>query len=678
MYVLKSAACLAILMIFYKFLLEKENMHGFKRWYLLAAVLFSFVIPWITFTTYVETVPAEARFIFQTEGAATVYTAETSVISYLLWGIYGLGVLFFGIKFFLNLKNIILRIKRNPKIRSGQIINVLHKEQLAPHTFWSYIFLNKTEYEKDSIPEEVFQHEQAHANQKHSADILFMELLQIILWFHPVLYLAKKAIRLNHEFLADRAVLKNGILTSTYQRTLLAFSSNVSEDSLVNHLNYQSIKKRFTVMKTHTSKKMIWTKSLALVPLLAVLVFSFSTKEILAQANSSNVQTNASEDNSLQSEDLVIAETINIYVPVARPLVVNNQETPLENLSERLNQINNHLTKEIRKTLVNAIITAEDKVQMRTISEIEGNLREYGIHSVSYRKPNNKKSSQVSPEHEKAIKEELDKVSHLKIRYVQSEQDQEKATPEMIQEYNRLVRKANKEKMLKEEEANRILYIESILSTEQKNDVVQRELEILKFPSAQEKATPEMVAEYNKWAKYYKENEDALVERKFWDRMNYIYSIMTPTQKKNSEKFPSLNKAQIVMIVEDNHNQINSRRTGETPPPPPPPAPKVTNDGVAPPPPPAPPIEKAGDVPPPPPPPVAGDIELPAPPPPPPSPHEAVKGWIEEGAKFYYNGKTISGKEALEIVKENNGKNFRVQVQEDSSGKTVRLSDNKK
>ncbi|NJX17371.1 hypothetical protein HC176_18015, partial [Tamlana crocina] len=95
--------------------------------------------------------------------------------------------------------------------------------------------------------------------------------------------------------------------------------------------------------------------------------------------------------------------------------------------------------------------------------------------------------------------------------------------------------------------------------------------------------------------------------------------------------------------------------------------------------PPAPPTPKEGEIPlPPPPPPVPQNIDVPMPPPPPPSPIEAVKGWIEEGAEFYLNGNKVTGEKALEVVKENNGKNLSVQVEENASGKTVRLSDKKR
>ena len=287
-YFLKSPACLAVLLLFYKLLLEKEDMHVFNRFFLLFSVVISFLVPFITFTTYLE-VPVEP--VLNTTAKFTELPVPPAPEpSQLLWPyalgiLYGLGVLLFGIKFFLNLKQLILKIKRNERLRDASYTTVLLKEDTVPHTFLDYIFLNKKKFEQNSIPREVFEHERAHASQKHSYDLLFMELLQVVFWFHPLLYLAKKEIKLNHEFLADKSVLKKGTPTGEYQQLLLAFSSKVSHGSLAHPINYSFIKKRFTVMKTQTPKWAIWARSLLVLPVAALLLYGFSTREVVEREN---------------------------------------------------------------------------------------------------------------------------------------------------------------------------------------------------------------------------------------------------------------------------------------------------------------------------------------------------------------------------------------------------------
>ena len=155
------------------------------------------------------------------------------------------------------------------------------KNIFYPHTFLRYIFYNKYNYEQSLIPKEVLWHEEAHVKQRHSIDILFIELLQVFLWFNPIIYFTKSAIKLNHEFLADEGVLNKGIVPSTYQHTLLSFTSSTSEYNLVSGIHYSSIKKRFKIMKTKTPKHIALFKSLLVLPLLAITLYSFSSKAVI-------------------------------------------------------------------------------------------------------------------------------------------------------------------------------------------------------------------------------------------------------------------------------------------------------------------------------------------------------------------------------------------------------------
>ena len=147
-----------------------------------------------------------------------------------------------------------------------------------------------TTHQKYQVPKEVLFHEQTHAIQKHSLDILFIELIQIICWFNPFIYFIRKSIKLNHEFLADQAVLSKGINSSQYQNLLLLFSSNTTTPVLANSINFLLIKKRFTVMKKQKSKSKIWIRSFLLLPLLAVLIYSFSTVQEIEKYNSASIE----------------------------------------------------------------------------------------------------------------------------------------------------------------------------------------------------------------------------------------------------------------------------------------------------------------------------------------------------------------------------------------------------
>ena len=283
---LKSSVCLLVLLLFYKIALEPLSVHKFKRVYLLVAVAIAAIIPFITFVKYVQPNFDNSSLIFDTSPTIPLDTnfkivEETNYLPIILWSIYALGVGLFFIRFCINLFQIISKIRKHTKVKSQSFINVLMEQIEVPHTFFNFIFLNKNKFENNQIPAEVLLHEQTHAKQKHSLDIMFIELLQVVFWFNPLVYWLKKEVKLNHEFLADQDVINQGVDTKTYQTILLQFSSNQQELALANAINYSSIKKRFTLMNTQTPTKTKWIRSVLLLPLLALLLYSFSsTKEV--------------------------------------------------------------------------------------------------------------------------------------------------------------------------------------------------------------------------------------------------------------------------------------------------------------------------------------------------------------------------------------------------------------
>lgn len=285
LYILKLSACLLVFWALYVLLIEKQSTHQFKRFYLLGSLLVSAVIPLITFTTYIEPLPLleapQSFFIEPLQQADTMDLAPEPVITLnlMLWLVYGIGSMIFATRFSLNLSRLIHKIKTHEQVGFKPFIHVLLEQAVAPHSFFNYLFFSKTDYEAKHIPKEVHIHEEAHARQLHSLDILLIELLQIALWFNPLIYIIKHHIKLNHEFLADKAVLNHGVNTTNYQNILLDYLSHQQNLGLSSSINYSSIKKRIHVMTTKTSKQKIWMSGVLLLSITALLVYSLSSRE---------------------------------------------------------------------------------------------------------------------------------------------------------------------------------------------------------------------------------------------------------------------------------------------------------------------------------------------------------------------------------------------------------------
>ena len=338
LYILKSVLCLSVCLCFYHLVLEQEKAHKTKRYFLLASLVLSFLVPLITFTSYeyVEPISDPTTLLTLADGEdAAVNKANTSLN--IILGIYCLGVAVYLIRFLINLNKIRVSILQHNTVKNNIYTAVLVLKRIVPHSFFNYIFINKDAYTTNAIPAEVFQHEEAHIKQKHSLDLLFIEVLQIIFWFNPLLYFTKKAIKLNHEFLADEAVVNQHKNIETYQHLLVNFSSNPHQVALSSSFNYSLTKKRI-LMLSKSSSKLKWLRLFAILPLLAGLLFSFSSRETIYKTMlvpTENVASNTTKvitKNLSQEKQIVLSVNENT-------IKINNKEVALENVTDEINKI---------------------------------------------------------------------------------------------------------------------------------------------------------------------------------------------------------------------------------------------------------------------------------------------------------------------------------------------------
>jgi len=279
LYLVKSGLCLAILLAFYHLVLEREKMHQFNRFYLLGSVLFSFLAP--SYIIYIETKATIKTSINYLEDS--IYIQPKMFEEYInlengLYLLYFIVSLVFLIRFITNLYHIIKKIRVNEIIKDEHAKFVTVADKILPHTFWNYIFINKEDYSNQKIEKELFTHELAHVTQKHTIDVLILEMLQILFWFNPLFFLLKKAVQLNHEFLADDKVISSHNNISRYQYLLLNKAAWKNEYYLASNLNYSLTKKRLLMMTTTNSRTNILLKKLAILPLLTGLLFVFANR----------------------------------------------------------------------------------------------------------------------------------------------------------------------------------------------------------------------------------------------------------------------------------------------------------------------------------------------------------------------------------------------------------------
>lgn len=304
-FLIKSAIALLALLAFYHLVLEKEKIHRFNRFYLLLSILFSFVVPFINIEIIDESAKVLAPSNTVVAGNVKIVTLAENInyTPVILWSIYGIITSLLLIRFTRNILKIKSRIKSNTVIDYKNAKLVLLKEKTLPYTFGDTIFINEEDYCSKKIEAELFTHELIHVNQKHSLDVLLIEIIKTVFWFNPIFIFYKKAIQLNHEFLADEKVVQSHNNVSFYQNLLLEKANQSPIHYLASNLNYYVTKKRLIMMTTTTSVLKGFLKKTILLPLLTGLVYFLCTKTVAQEVNPKTTSTKEQKKNSLSFKD---------------------------------------------------------------------------------------------------------------------------------------------------------------------------------------------------------------------------------------------------------------------------------------------------------------------------------------------------------------------------------------
>lgn len=298
-YILKLSICLAVVYLFYQLFLRRLTFYNWNRWYLLGYSVLSFVIPLIDVmpelqkkeldrNALVQLIPV---FGFAADGQQVSLLESLSAWDWILiaGGIGSLVLLFrFSIMY-----HSFLRIKRRAQLISDDRTRIYQlDEDVRPFSFGNAIFVN-TELHSGEELEEIIRHEFVHVRQKHTIDIIWSELLCILFWFNPFVWLLRKSLKQNLEFLADKQVLQNGMDKKEYQYLLLKVMGN-KQFAFANHFNFSSLKNRIAMMNSIKSARVHLTKFLFLLPVVAVLLLAFR-KEVIQNEESPLPEVSAHE-----------------------------------------------------------------------------------------------------------------------------------------------------------------------------------------------------------------------------------------------------------------------------------------------------------------------------------------------------------------------------------------------
>lgn len=287
MYLLKVILCSGILFGYYYLFLRNKRFHHYNRFYLLAVLGLSMVLPLIRIhvseedgmlqqVAYrsVKVVTLQAQPV-TADAAAVATPSNPFTLTHLLWVVYGMGVLFLLAGLARSLRYIQKLSVKYPYEMIEQLKLFQTNEPGTPFSFFRSIYWNE-ELNFNSVKgQQIFRHELFHVQQRHSADTIAAELITMIGWFNPFFYLIKRELKAIHEFLADQYAA-SGSNRYQYAELLVQQVMDSRSPSITHPFFQNQLKRRIAMIMQHNQSKYGYWSRVMVLPISVFLFFSVS------------------------------------------------------------------------------------------------------------------------------------------------------------------------------------------------------------------------------------------------------------------------------------------------------------------------------------------------------------------------------------------------------------------
>lgn len=302
-YILKSAACLAVFYLFYKLLMSRDTFHRFNRFALLGLLVLSSLLPLVEASVNSPAAVQETMLTLeqlllladiQPEGESMAAATPSSTVLWLRAAllVYLTGIVFFIVRNLCSLARLGRLIRQGkrealdsylPDRKEKNVRLVVHDHDIAPFSWMHWIVIARKDLEENG--REILIHELAHIRNRHSWDLLLADLCIFVQWFNPAAWLQKQELQNIHEYEADETVLREGVNARNYQMLLIKKAVGTRLYSMANSFNHSSLKKRITMMLKEKSNPWARAKYLYILPLAALAVTAFARPEVSAVAD---------------------------------------------------------------------------------------------------------------------------------------------------------------------------------------------------------------------------------------------------------------------------------------------------------------------------------------------------------------------------------------------------------
>ena len=258
-YLAKLSAYWIALYVLYALFLRRQTFLRWNRTYLLGSLVLSFALPLVQYPEAAPPLP----IVYQVSAASfTVVTAATSpsLLTWenVLWLIYGVGVLVMLVRLAGNFRHLFSFLQKGDRIpMEGYTLVLLNDNVAGSFSFMKWVFISPADYARNF--DTILTHELVHVRQRHSWDILLVEILHVVFWFNPIVVLYKNALQEVHEYLADQQVALAQAVTNhpdRYAEFLISYALNGPTNVLTNQFfNSKLLKSRITMLYKNKNSK---------------------------------------------------------------------------------------------------------------------------------------------------------------------------------------------------------------------------------------------------------------------------------------------------------------------------------------------------------------------------------------------------------------------------------------
>ena len=289
-YLIQVLTCSGILYGYYHLFLRNKKFHVYNRFYLLIAATISILIPFldipVSFTSnetngsfVLKTIKSISSGDFSESSSAPALIKNNSISALnLAWCCYILLSIIMIVRILVSLEKIRQIKKKYPVQKLNSIYFLNTNEPGTPFSFFRWMFWNQKIDLISEKGEQVFRHELFHIEQKHSLDIVYMELLATFFWINPFMHLIKNEIKVIHEFLADRFAVAQS--KNWEYAELLLMQSLDTQHRLANPFFYNQIKRRIAMITSSQKTSYQYLRKIMVLPvaIIVVALFAFSYK----------------------------------------------------------------------------------------------------------------------------------------------------------------------------------------------------------------------------------------------------------------------------------------------------------------------------------------------------------------------------------------------------------------